>query len=46
VNLRVTKSDENPKIFYKVENGFPLILVLYMDDLFLTGNEKLIVGCK
>jgi hypothetical protein len=25
-------------------DGFPLIL--YVDDLFLTGDEKLIVGCK
>jgi len=23
-----------------------LILVLYVDDLFLTGAEKLIAGCK
>ena len=25
-------------------DGFPLIL--YVDDLFLTGDEKLINGCK
>ena len=24
----------------------PLILVLYVDDLFLTGEEKMIVECK
>ena len=36
----------DPNLYYKVENGFPLILVLYVDDLFLTGDEKLIVGCK
>ena len=24
----------------------PLILVMYVDDLFLTGNEKLIEWCK
>ena len=24
----------------------PLILILYVDDLFLTGNEKLIGWCK
>jgi hypothetical protein len=24
----------------------PLILVLYVDDLFLTGDEKLIADCK
>ena len=27
-------------------NDEPLILVLYVDDLFLTGNEKLILWCK
>ena len=24
----------------------PVILLLYVDDLFLTGNEKHITGCK
>ena len=41
-----TKSDENPNIYYKIEDNEPLILVLYVDDLFLTGNEKLIGWCK
>ena len=27
-------------------NDEPLILVLYVDDLFLTGNEKRILWCK
>jgi hypothetical protein len=44
--LGFTKSDVNPKLYYKVENGFLLILVLYVDDMFLAGDEKLIVGCK
>ena len=26
--------------------GDPLILVLYVDDLFITGAERLIQGCK
>jgi hypothetical protein len=46
MNLGFTKSRVDPKIRYKVENGFSLILVLYVDDLFLTGDEKLIVWCK
>jgi hypothetical protein len=46
MNLGFTKSDADPKIFYKVENSFSLILVLYVDDMFLMRNEKLIVGCK
>jgi hypothetical protein len=46
MSLGFTKSDANPNLYYKVEYGCPLILVLYMDDLFLTGDEKLIDGCK
>ena len=46
VSLRFTKSDANPNLYYKVLNNEPLILVLYVDDLFLTENEKIIVWCK
>jgi len=31
------KSDTNPNIYYLVVENKPLILVLYVDDLFLTG---------
>jgi hypothetical protein len=27
-------------------NNEPVILLLYVDDLFLTGEEKLIAECK
>jgi hypothetical protein len=46
MSLDFTKSDANPNIYYNVFYGDPLILVLYVDDLFLTGVESLIVGCK
>ena len=46
VTLGFTKSDPLPNLYYKVVNDEPLILVLYVDDLFLTGNEKLIMWCK
>ena len=46
VNLGFTKSDANPNLYYKIEDNEPLIFVLYVDDLFLTGNEKLIGWCK
>jgi hypothetical protein len=45
MSLGFTKSDADPNLYYKVEDGFPWILVLYVDDLFLTGDEKLIDGC-
>jgi hypothetical protein len=46
MRLGFTKSDVDPNLYYKVENGCPLILVLYVDDMFLIGYEKLVVGCK
>ena len=44
--LRFTKNDADPNLYHKVVNDEPLILVLYVDDLFLTGNEKIIIWCK
>ena len=46
VSLGFTKSDADPNIYYKVVSDEPLILVIYVDDLFLTRNEKLILWCK
>jgi hypothetical protein len=46
MSLDFTKSDAYSKFYYKVVDGDPLILVLYVDDLFLTGVEGLIVRCK
>lgn len=44
--LGFIKSDADPNLFYlKVENE-PLILVLYVDDLFLTGSSRLMKDCK
>ena len=33
-------------MYYKVAYGDKVILLLYMDDLFLTGEEKLILDSK
>jgi hypothetical protein len=46
MSLGFTKSEADPNLYYKVEDRCPLILVLYVDDLFLTGDKKLIDGCK
>jgi hypothetical protein len=40
------KSEADPNLYYIVVGEDPLILVLYVDDLFITGAERLIVGCK
>ena len=46
VNLGFTKSDVDPNLYYKVVDGESLILVLYVDDFFLNGVERLIGWCK
>eukprot|EP00253_Pinus_taeda_P029961 PITA_29961 len=40
------KSDTDPNLYYVVVENEPLILVLYVDDLFLTGSSRLIRDCK
>ena len=45
-SLDFTKSKANPNLYFKVIDDEPVILLLYVDDLFLTRNEKQIVECK
>jgi hypothetical protein len=45
-SLGFTKSKEDYKFYFKVMKDEPVILLLYVDDLFLTGEEKLITKCK
>jgi hypothetical protein len=44
--LGFTKSKEDSNLYLKVMNDEPVILFLYVDDLFLTGEENLITKCK
>jgi hypothetical protein len=44
--LGFRKSDVDPNLYYHSFGNEWLILVLYVDDLFLTGSERLIVECK
>jgi hypothetical protein len=37
IRLGFSKSHAGPNIYYKVVNNAPVILLLYVDDLFLTG---------
>lgn len=46
MKLGFTRSDVDLNLYFKVEKGKPLILVLYVDDLFLTGDDPLIHQCK
>ena len=41
-----TESEVDPNLYYTLVGDDPLILVLYIDDLFLIGLEKLIKICK
>ena len=41
-----TKSKADSNLYYKVEYGNPVILLLYVDDLFLTGTDGLIADTK
>ena len=41
-----TKSKVNPNLYMKVMDDQPIILLLYVDDLFLEGNEKQVTDCK
>ena len=46
MSLEFSKSKVNPNLYFKVIDDEPAILLLYVDDLFLTGNEKHIKECK
>eukprot|EP00253_Pinus_taeda_P011393 PITA_11393 len=41
-----TKSEADPNLYFIVIGEEPLILVLYVDDLVITGAERLIEHCK
>eukprot|EP00253_Pinus_taeda_P028373 PITA_28373 len=41
-----TKSEVDPNLYFIVIREEPLILVLYVDDLVITGAERLIEHCK
>jgi hypothetical protein len=45
-SLGFTKSKADSNLYFKFMNDEPVILLLYVDDLFLTREEKLITECK
>ena len=45
-SLGFTKSKADSNLYYKVVDEGPMILLLYVDNMFLIGEEKLIVDCK
>jgi hypothetical protein len=45
-SLGFTKSKEDSNIYFKIMDNEPVILLLYVDDLFLTREEKFIAKCE
>jgi hypothetical protein len=45
-SLGFQKSDVDANLYFKVRGNQPVILITYVDDLFLKGDEELIVRCK
>ena len=46
MKLGFTQSNVDPNLYFKVDREKPLILVLYVDDLFLRGVDPLSHQCK
>ena len=42
MSLGLSKSKLDSNLFFKVEGGIPVILLLYVDNLFLIGDDELI----
>jgi hypothetical protein len=39
-SLGFQKSDVDANLYFKVRGNQPVMLIMYVDDLFLTGNES------
>jgi hypothetical protein len=46
MSLGFTKSKADSNLYFKIMDNEPVILLLYVDDLFLTGEENIITECK
>ena len=46
MSLGFTKTKADSNLYFKVEDERLVILLLYVDDLFLTGNEELITDTR
>ena len=46
MSLGFTKSKEDPNLYYKVEGDGLMLLLVYVNELFLTGEDNPIKECK
>jgi hypothetical protein len=44
--LGFEKSEVDPNLYFIVVGEDPLIILLYVDDIFITWAERLITSCK
>ena len=42
MSLNFTKSKANSNLYFKVDDKIPMMLLLYVDDMFLKGEDRLI----
>ena len=46
IKLGFSKNEVDPNIYFKISNEDMIILVIYVDDLLITGEDHLIAKCK
>jgi len=46
VKLGFTRSNADSNLYFKVVQGIPFILVLYVENIFLIDSEPLMIECK
>ena len=46
LSMGFQKSEADPNLYFIMVGDDPLILLLYVDDLFITGEERPIAVCK
>jgi len=46
MKLGFIRGKVDPNLYFKVVQGTSLVLVLYVDDLFLIASEPLMMKCK
>ena len=46
MSLGFTKSKVDSNLYFKVEGGRPVMLLLYVNDLFLTREEEIIKDAR
>ena len=46
LSMGFQKNEVDPNLYYIMVGGDLLILILYVDDLFITSEERLIAVCK